>query len=512
LLFGCGLPPVQWTDDDDTSGDDDDDSAADDDDDDDSVPSLGLSLDLPDGDCVDLSLTDRGSYAVRFLMTGTPGTTVEVWSDKTDCGIDPFLYQEILLDDDGVGFFDLSHGGNDSCYDALLGEWHIWLEDDVGETGPLDLVFSNPACEEAADCDAASGFCPQDEPQPPFIKAADLFVLTAAERDVFTPPPDWLVWGSGMESWPLQKLWEAFDEGRAPIPLDWDAGGSGWTEPDGNGSQNHSLLWLGEAALGEALAGDVGRYELAAQRCLAVLALDVLQGHMRHEAVGQYAGFWQGGIATMALAGLYAPQGALYGDELLAAAQGWWADHIAVLRLLSVADGQVALIGARLPGEAGTEDDWMSLSAAVNLQLIDPRPYADLHSNISALLTEDMQPAPGVGGVPVKWHRPRHVAERWVVLRAVQTGALPAVPADHPVPEILQSIYRWTEGDRIHTALPASTGYRPARWQVSWEPGTVLLIEVGDPYGTPHTGKGPHTPPDPMTIPSAAVLLMGAGN
>jgi len=295
------------------------------------------------------------------------------------------------------------------------------------------------------------------------------------------------------------------------VPLDPTTGPAAWYEPDGAGSQNHSLLWLGVGALGYALAGDVAMYEIAANNCLAVLALDVLQGHMRHEAVGQYSGFWEGGIATMALAGLYALAGSLSGPDLLAATRSWWADRVAVLRRLAMPDGQVALVGARLPGEPGTEDSWASLSAAVNLQLLDPRPHAQLHQTIATLVTASGEPAEGMGGIPINWYRPRHVAERWVVVRAIQSGAVPPVPPGQPPPGLVQDVYRWIDGNRTHTAIPAITGHRPARWHLSWAPDTVVRVEIGDPSTTPLTGKGPHLPPVPLTIPPSATQLLGTG-
>jgi hypothetical protein len=349
-----------------------------------------------------------------------------------------------------------------------------------------------------------------DAPDVPLIPAESLFVLTPDERALFTPPPGWVDWGNNFEDYPLKNLWEAFDTGMPVVPLDPEAGPNGWFQPDGAGSQNHALLWLGVAALGYGLKSDLATFEVAAEKCLQLLALDTLQGHMRHEAIGGYAGFWEGGIASMALAGLYAPAGSASGAALLTAARKWWADHVSVLRRLSVPDGQVALAGARLPGEPGDEDAWSSLSPAVNLQLIDPRPHAELHAYIAALVTADGKPAAGSAGVGVRWFRPRHVAERWVVLRAIQSGAIPQVSQSHPAPSIVQQVFRWSEGNRTHTAIPLVTGFRPARWQVSWAPGSVLRVEVGDAATVPHTGKGPHSPPLPVNIPTGAEQLLGA--
>ena len=472
----------------------------------DAVVELGLSIDTPDGDCVDLSLTDRATHAVRFLATGPPDTTVELWVSREECGVAPFLYEDIALDATGSGVHDVMHDGSSDCCDSLLGAWTAWLVlgEETSETGLV--TFSDPDCPLAADCDLAAAACPVAAPR---IPAGELFVLSEAERAIFTPPPEWLSWGTAYEDYPLRNLWEAFDEGRAVIPLDPLAGPAGWYELDGAGSQNHALLWLGVSALGYALAGNLEMYEIAAERCLALLELDAVQGHMRHESVGQYSGFWEGGIAAMALAGHYAPVGSTLGCELLAAARGWWADHVAVLRQLSVPDGQVMLIGARNPGESGTTDSWMSLSAAINMQLLDPRPHSDLHPTIAQFLTPEGEPVAVDGGVPCRWYRPRHVGERWVVLRAVQAGSLPPVPTDHPLPALVQDIYRWSEGSVVHVATEAITGYRPARWHVSWTPGDVILIEIGDASTVPHTGKGPHAPPEPLTIPSSATLVLG---
>jgi hypothetical protein len=467
---------------------------------------LELQIETPDGDCVDLGVTDRGTHAVRFVATGPADTTAELWVSKEACGVEPFHYADIALDASGEGVHDVHHDGASTCCDGLIGTWTCWLVSGDETSESATVVFSSADCPYAGDCEAAAEACP---PREPLIPAGELFVLSDEERAIFTPPPEWLSWGTAYEDYPLRNLWEAFDEGEPVVPLDPEAGPAGWYELDGTGSQNHALLWLGVSALGYALAGNVEMFEVAADRCLALLELDAVQGHMRHESVGQYSGFWQGGIAAMALAGHYAPEGSEIGCELLHAARGWWADHVAVLRELALPDGQVTLIGARCPGESGTTDSWMSLSAAINLQLLDPRPHGDLHPTIAQFLTPENAPRAVDSGVPCRWYRPRHVAERWVVLRAVQAGTLPAVAPDHPLPALVQDIYRWSEGSVIHTATEAVTGYRPARWHVSWTPGEVILIEIGDDASVPHTGKGPHVPPEPLTIPGLADLVLG---
>jgi hypothetical protein len=469
-------------------------------------PVLELRIETPDGDCVDLSITDRGTHAVRFLATGPAETTVELWVSKEACGVEPFHYADIDLDASGEGVFDVDHDGSSTCCDSLLGTWTCWLVHGSDTSEAATAAFASAACPLIEDCDAAVEGCP---PEDPLIPAEELFVLSSEEREIFTPPPDWLSWGTAYEDYPLRNLWEAFDAGLPVAPLDPTAGPAGWYELDGTGSQNHALLWLGVSALGHALAGNVEMYEIAAANCIALFELDAVQGHMRHESVGQYSGFWEGGIAAMALAGHYAPEGSEIGCELLVAARGWWADHVAVLRELALPDGQVTLIGARNPGASGTTDSWMSLSAAINLQLLDPRPHADLHPTIAQFLTAENKPRAVDSGVPCRWYRPRHVAERWVVLRAVQAGTLPLVPENHPRPALVQDIYRWTDGDVVHTATQAITGYRPARWHVSWTPGDVILIEIGDDSSVPHTGKGPHSPPEPLTIPTGAELVLG---
>jgi hypothetical protein len=472
---------------------------------------LELRIDTPDGDCVDLGITDRPGYALRFMARGPANTAAELWVSRPQCGVDPFVYHAMELDDAGEAVFDLSHGGTSECADALLGGWTAWLAGGgEGEevSNEVNVVFSHHACADLQACAASGDFCPS--PLPPFIRADQLFVLSEEERSLFTPPdPGWINWGTNTEDYPLRNLWEAFDTGAPVLPLDTEELPAGWFQPDGAGSQNHALLWLGVAALGYGLAGDITRYEDAADKCLTLLELDRLQGHMRHEAIGGYTGFWEGGIATMALAGVYAPLSSTSGPELLAAARSWWGEHVAALRRLALPDGQVALIGARLAGEPGSTDAWQSLSAAVNLQLLAPRPHDHLHPNIASLVTADGRPAAGTEGVPINWFRPRHVAERWVVLRAIQAGALPSVPEDQPRPAVVQDVFRWAEGDVIHTAVPQSTGFRPARFKVRWSPGAVIEVEVGDPEGTPPTGKGPHLPPLPLDIPKDAALLLG---
>ncbi|MCA9689214.1 MAG: hypothetical protein KC636_06365 [Myxococcales bacterium] len=472
---------------------------------------LALDIETPDGACVDLSVTDRDTYAVRFTASGPPGAIVRLMAARAECAVDPFEYQQLALDDAGVGVFDIFHDGGADCFESLLGGWTAWIELD-GETSPTrDVSFANAVCADASSCAAADMFCPSEQ-APPFIPKEQLFVLSDAERPVFDPPdPGWIDFGMAYESYPLKNLWEAFDAGAPVVPLDPLAGPAGWYELDGTGSQNHALLWLGVAALGYALADDAAMFEVAAERCLLLLDLDAQQGHMRHEAIGQYAGFWEGGVATMALAGLYAPEGAPSGPALLDAARAWWADHTAALRALATPDRQVTLIGARLPGEPGEQDSWVSLSAAINLQLIDPRPHDQLHPTIAQFLTPAGEPSPVDSGVPCRWYRGRHVSERWVVLRAVQSGAILPVPAEHPTPTTATQVSRWTEGDTLHTATDAVTGYRPARWHVTWKPGSVIQVELGDPSDQPTQGKGPHPPPAPLSIPGDAAIILGPG-
>ncbi len=472
---------------------------------------LTLEIDVADGECVDLSITDRPGFAARFEVHGPPGAEVQLMVAKDGCGVAPFVYQELALDDAGVGVYELVHGGTSDCADSLLGAWSAWALHDGAQSSAAAITLANAGCVGAASCSEAANYCPPEQ-VPPYIPPDQLFVLTDYERPIFDPPdPGWVEFGMAYEDYPLQNLWNAFDAGAPVVPLDPSAGPSGWYELDGAGSQNHALLWLGVSALGYALAQDVAQFEIAAQNCVLLLELDAEQGHMRHEAVGQYVGFWQGGVAAMALAGLYAPADAPTGPALLEASRAWWADHTAVLRALATPDGQVTLVGARLPGEPGEPDSWMSLSAAINLQLVDPRPHDQLHPTIAQFLTEEGAPLPVDGGVPPRWYRGRHVAERWVVLRAVQTGALLPVPADHPAPASVNEIARWTEGDTLHTACDAVTGYRPARWHITWKPGEVIETQIGDPADHPHQGKGPHAPPLPLMIPDSAEILLGPG-
>jgi len=468
---------------------------------------LMLTIDVTDGACSDLGIIGRESYAVRFGAHGPANTTVEMWAEKSTCDVTPFLFQTIELDSNGNGVFDINHPGSTDCSENLLGGWTAWLVDGDETSSAVEVLFANNTCNEVAQCELAKSYCP---PEAPLIEQDQLFVLSDAERELFTPPnPDWLEWGMAYEDYPLKNLWEAFDSGTAVAPLGLDNVPNGWFEPDGSGSQNHALLWVSVAALGHGLANEPDLYEEAAGKCITLLELDILQGHMRHEALGGYAGFWEGGIATMALAGLYAPEDSENGPLLLEASRRWWNEHIAVMRHLSLPDGQVALVGARLGGETGTVDSWTSLSPAVNLQLLDPRPHSELHSTIAALVTPDGKPAAGTQGVPVVWHRPRHVAERWVFLRAIQSGALQPVPANQPRPKVVQDVYRWSEGNVVQTAIEESTGFRPARFQVRWSPGEVVTVVVGDHPDTPHTGKGPHQPMQPVNVPNDAELIVG---
>lgn len=366
-----------------------------------------------------------------------------------------------------------------------------------------------------------------------------MFVLSSQERSVWTPP-DWTgylpppsctldssYWGNGWEVGPLKYLWESFCFGQAgAFPPDPASAANQWFDPNGTGSQNHGPLYLGASALGHALRGNVADYDLAVEKALQILALDLQptgQGHMRHESVGQYSGFWEGGIAAMALAGKYQPQGSTRGAELLAAARNWWRDHVGVLRRLRVSDGQVALVGARLGRLPGAVDSRASMSAAVNLQLIDPLSYTLLHPWIQSMVSSTGQPGNGFTGSDgqVNWRIPKEVAQRWVVLRAVHLGALEPVPTHHPVRCLAHrnssgqpvNVYRWQAGGRTHTALSWIYGYgQPGiRWHVSWGPvspypGSVLQVEAGTEGGP--SGKGPHPAPSSVQIPAGAEFLV----
>jgi len=469
---------------------------------------LVLEVEVADGRCTDLSVIDRQDPAVEFKVKGPPGAFVELWSKKKECGVAAFVYKVIELDAGGQGAFNIFHTGSNNCQEGLLGRWTAWIELDAERSGDVDITFANATCTEAVSCQAARDFCPTPAAGA-LIPKEELWTLSEGQRALFTPPdPNWLNWGTNYEDYPLHNLWDAFDLGLPPAPLGLAQLPAGWFALDGGGSQNHALLWVSVAALGYGFAGDVASFDQAAALCLELLELDQLQGHMRHEAIGGYTGYWEGGIAAMAIAGLYAPEDSLYGAALLAASRKWWAEHIAVLRALAMPDGQIAIVGARLAGAPGTQDNWKSLSAAVNLQLLDLRPHDDLHPSIAALVTADGEPGPGTNGVPINWFRPRHIAERWVVLRAIQSGALPSVPANQPPPKMVQSVFRWAEGDALMTAIPMSKGFRPARFSMRWTPGQTVEVVVGDPTDTPAKGKGPHAPPEPVGIPAEAEQVL----
>lgn len=342
------------------------------------------------------------------------------------------------------------------------------------------------------------------------IPANQLFVLNAAERKLFgTNPP--ATPGVGYEEQPLCNIFNAFNSGKFPVPLNPNVGPAGWYELTGKGSQNHSILWQGECALAYALKGDKVNYEIAAKNCLKLLALDKQQGHERQESFGKYNGFWESAIASMALAGIYAPANCPSGPQLLADARAWWSSHIAVFRRLRMPDGQVAQVGSRSGGEPGTYDDWHGLAAAVTLQMIDPIPYASLHPTLAKLLTADGKPYTNPRKCMVQWSGVGAANERWLVYRAFQTGAIVNPPANHPVPLVVQTMYKWTKNGRTYIATPKVTGYRPARWQVSWKAGELCRNDVGDPNGSQWGSKGPHLPPAPqkVVIPSTAKKILG---
>ncbi len=346
------------------------------------------------------------------------------------------------------------------------------------------------------------------------IAPQNLFVLSAQERALFNPPANWfpLSW-TGYEGPPLKGLWEAFDNGLPPVPVNASQSASGWYNLNGTGSENHAMLWIGESALGNALANDVVQYEIAAKKAIFLLdSMDLVQGHMRHEAIGLYVGFWEGGAAAMALAGLYAPAGSTSGPQLLASARRWWADHIAVLRALRMPDGQVARLGARMNhGQPGGDDD-ENVKCALNLQLIDPQPYNTLHPFITSRITIDGEPKASTSpGNPIMWHEPRAAAERWTVLRAFQAGALLRVPANQPTPLVIDDIYKWSSGNTTYVATPVVTGYPNCRWKVSWTAGQLLHIIVSD-TGNTNGAKVAHPAPGwqaPLNIPTNAKHILG---
>ena len=348
------------------------------------------------------------------------------------------------------------------------------------------------------------------------IPPQNLFTMTPAEKTLFNDiPASWfpLQW-TGYEGPSLKGFWDAFDQGVPPVPLNASQDPGGWFDPNGTGSQNHSLLWMGESALGHALAGNVAQYEIAAQNCIKLLdSLDLVQGHMRHEAFGLYIGFWEGGMAGMALAGLYAPAGSTSGPALLKSARRWWADHVALLRRVRLPDGQVARLGARMNHGQPGEDDMENLSCALNLQLIDPLPYNVLHPSLAARITVDGKPQKLQSGYnPVTWSEPRAVAERWIVLRAFQSGAILRVPADHSTPTVIQDVYKWTSGAKTYFATPSVTGYPNCRWKVSWQSGQFVQIEVSD-TGNTNGGKGPHPAPawqPALNIPPGTPKILGS--
>ncbi len=349
------------------------------------------------------------------------------------------------------------------------------------------------------------------------ISPQNLFVMTAAEQALFAPSSIYLPiqnnW-TGYEGPSLEGFWNAFDSGTSPVALSPNTNPGGWFILNGSGSQNHAMLWMSESALGFALAGDAVNYEIAAAHCICLLdSLDFVQGHQRHEAIGLYTGFWEGGAAAMALAGFYAPAGSTSGPHLLASARRWWTGHVALLRRLRMPDGQIARLGARMNHGGPEDDDDENLSAAVNLQLIDPQNYSTLHPKIAARISANGLPQNiSVGYNPVTWNEPRAVAERWIVLRAFQSGAILRAPANQSTPFVIEDIYKWNVGNKTYVATPSVTGYHHCRWEVSWQSGQYVHIEVSDSLSVPHGGgPGPWTPaaPQSVSIPSTAKHILG---
>jgi hypothetical protein len=178
------------------------------------------------------------------------------------------------------------------------------------------------------------------------------------------------------------------------------------------------------------------------------------------------------------------------------------------LRELSLPDGQVHLVGARSYGSPQAVDDYENISIAVNMQLIDPRPYSSLHPRIASLLTTDGQPKYGNGSVwDIQWHNYRHVAERWVVLRAVQTGAILRAPVTQSKPKMAHDYYKWTSGNTIYVASNNVVGLCPIRWKASWNPGSLIWVEMAgnDPSDC---GQVAHPPLGPLNMPGNAAHIL----
>jgi hypothetical protein len=342
------------------------------------------------------------------------------------------------------------------------------------------------------------------------ILPENLFRLSAEEREVFTPPSGYINPSPfhGYTGPSLRSAWEAFNTGSFPATIDPLGGPQNWYSPTGIASQNQGMLWQGMSSLSWALRGNAAQFELAAGKSLQLLALDKLQGHQRHEALG-YGNYWAGPVAAMAMAGLYAPAGSTSGPQLLAAAREWWADHITVLRSIRMPDGQVGIIGSRQnsPFDSSEGDLWLASEAAIVMQLADPLPYSSLHPSIKSLISESGSPKnANYPGMTAHWYRPLAVP-LWLILRGVQSGALLPVPANHPMPAVDMNAYRWTANGRTYVATPAVCGYSPWRWQVSWAPGEVLRVDAAIDPGS--GGKGPNPAPNSVNIPNSATHLFG---
>ena len=164
--------------------------------------------------------------------------------------------------------------------------------------------------------------------------AQSMFVLSTAEKNNWTPPTSITYnpttcalsygttpyWDSGSFDQARRYIWESFCLGQARTgPLSPYTSDPAWFNANHNGSQNHGMIYVGVAALSQALRGTAADYDAAAQQAIDILKLDLQptgQGHMRHESMSQYVAVWEPAVAAMALAGQYQPNGATKGAEL----------------------------------------------------------------------------------------------------------------------------------------------------------------------------------------------------
>lgn len=128
-----------------------------------SVPATPISIRLLMDECRDLGVPHVDEALFGFEVTGAPNTFVDIRAERPQCGVAPFLYANVELDQDGRAVLTRFHEGNTNCSDPLLGSWRVFAQQGTRASDPIELSFTNSACA-APSCASAATFCPEPAP------------------------------------------------------------------------------------------------------------------------------------------------------------------------------------------------------------------------------------------------------------------------------------------------------------------------------------------------------------